>query len=97
MKAMLVIEKDSIKHKVVEHLAPQGFVFIHYTNPLKAMDNIDEVAPEIVLFSAADYPRHWKPFLQLFRQGSDAEENPLSFFGGNISMRKKEQRRVSSV
>lgn len=68
MKAMLVIEKDSIKHRVVEHLAPQGFVFIHYTNPLKAMDNIDEVAPDIVLFSASDYPRHWKPFLQLYRQ-----------------------------
>ncbi|WP_020613345.1 PilZ domain-containing protein [Sediminispirochaeta bajacaliforniensis] len=82
MKAMLVIEKDSIKHKVVEHLAPQGFVFIHYTNPLKAMDNIDEVAPEIVLFSAADYPRHWKPFLQLFRQGSDAEEKPFILLRG---------------
>ena len=78
---MLVIEKDSIKHRVVEHLSPQGFVFIHYTNPIKAMDNLDEVAPDIVLFSAADYPRHWKPFLLLYRQGvwedtksDDAEE-----------------------
>jgi hypothetical protein len=82
MKAMLVIEKDSIKHKVVEHLSPQGFVFIHYSNPLKAMDNIDEVAPEIVIFSAVDYPRHWKPFIQLFRQESNGEQRPFILLRG---------------
>lgn len=78
MKAMLVLEKDPVKHRVVEHLSPQGFVFIHYTNPLKAMDNLEEVDPEIVLFSAYDYPRHWKPFLQLFRQ-MDREEQRRPF------------------
>jgi hypothetical protein len=31
------------------------------------MDNIDEVDPDIVLFSAEDFPRHWKPFLRLLR------------------------------
>jgi hypothetical protein len=82
MKAMLVIEKDSIKHRVVEHLSPQGFVFIHYTNPLKAMDNIDEVAPQLVLFSASDYPRHWKPFLQLFRQGDPDKLKPFILLKG---------------
>lgn len=83
MKAMLVIEKDSIKHKVVEHLAPQGFVFIHYANPIKAMDNLDEVSPRIVIFSAADYPRHWKPFIQLFRQGTDEQQKPFILLRGD--------------
>jgi len=31
------------------------------------MDNISEIQPELVLFSAEDYPRHWKIFLKVLR------------------------------
>ena len=31
------------------------------------MDNLDEVLPDVILFSAQDFPRHWKPFLAFLR------------------------------
>ncbi|TVQ24772.1 MAG: PilZ domain-containing protein [Spirochaetaceae bacterium] len=67
MKALLVTERQSLKETVDHHIGPQGVAVIHYENPLKAMDNIVEIDPEIVLFSARDYPRHWKPFLIFLR------------------------------
>ena len=43
MKTLLIIEHDNLKEQVIEHLAPRGFDFIHYRNPIKAIDNIEEI------------------------------------------------------
>ncbi len=67
MKILVVAEKEHIVESIKKHLPPLGFDFIFYTNPVKAMDNILEISPELVIFSAEDYPRHWKPFLQVLR------------------------------
>jgi hypothetical protein len=74
MKVLLVVEKEITKKVLTVHLKPRGFEFIHYRNPLKAMDNIEEVDPDIVLFSAEDFPRHWKPFLKLLRESRSKED-----------------------
>jgi hypothetical protein len=31
------------------------------------MDNLFEISPEVVLFTASDFPRHWKPFIIYMR------------------------------
>ena len=68
MKTLTVIENDETRSSLVEHLTPLGFEFIHYRNPLKAMDNLEEILPDIVFFSAQDFTRHWKPFLVALRE-----------------------------
>ncbi len=73
MKALLCIASDRIADLTSYYLRPLGFDVIRYKNPLKAMDNIDEVAPEAIVMSAEDFPRHWKPFIQLVR-GSRPKE-----------------------
>lgn len=67
MKTILVTGKDHVREIIENMLKPQGFDFIHYQNPLKALDNIEEIQPDLVFFSAEDFPRHWKPFLRLLR------------------------------
>lgn len=74
MKIMLVIDNEETCRILEQHLHPRGFEFITYLNPLKAMDNIDEVSPDIVLFSAEDFPRHWKPFINLLRRDRGKDE-----------------------
>ncbi|RKX89711.1 MAG: PilZ domain-containing protein [Spirochaetes bacterium] len=75
MKVLLIIEKDSTRETIIEHLSPRGFDFIHYINPVKAIDNILEISPDMVIFSAVDYPRHWKPFLKVLRLFRNREES----------------------
>jgi DNA-binding NarL/FixJ family response regulator len=74
MKTQLVIEHEVTIDMITRHLAALGFDFIHYTNPVKAMDNIEEIQPDLVIFSAEDFPRHWKPFVRLLRAVRNKEE-----------------------
>ncbi len=84
MKILLVAEKDSTKESLLHHLAPRGFDLIHYRNPIKAMDNIDEIAPDLVFFSAEDFPRHWKPFLKLLRTSFSQERATFVLLKGEM-------------
>lgn len=67
MKAMLVMASDKVAKLSSYYLRPLGFDIIRYLNPVKAMDNVEEIDPEAILFSAEDFPRHWKPFIQMVR------------------------------
>ena len=84
MKLLLVTEKDTTRVSLESHLRPRGFDFIHYRNPIKAMDNIDEVAPDLVLFSAEDFPRHWKPFIALLRGTRTKEQTAFVLLRGDL-------------
>ena len=33
---------------------------IRYNDPLKALDNLEEIRPDAIVMSAQDFPRHWK-------------------------------------
>lgn len=67
MIAVTVIDNDGVREKLEKHLHPVGIDFVHYTNPLKAMDNLVEISPALVFFSAQDFPRHWKSYISMLR------------------------------
>jgi hypothetical protein len=73
VKILLVSERDELKGYIRRNFMPRGAEIMQYYNPIKAMDNLDEVDPDVVLFSAQDFPRHWKPFL-IFLRDSKARE-----------------------
>ena len=81
---MLIVHKDETSQILEQNLHPMGFEFIIYRNPLKAMDNIEEVKPDIVIFSAADFPRHWKPFLNLLRKDRKKDECVMVLLVGDF-------------
>jgi hypothetical protein len=67
MKAMLVVGSDTAYKLAGFYIRPLGFELIRYRQAIKAMDNIDEVDPDAVIVSAADFPRHWKTLVQFIR------------------------------
>jgi len=67
MKILLVTEKTETRKHILYHLEPLGFAIIQYWNPLKAIDNLDEISPDLILMNAADFPRHWKTMLRIVR------------------------------
>ena len=60
MKALLVVEDDAISELIKYYIKPLGLDIIHYRDPIKALDNLEEVQPDAVIMSATDFPRHWK-------------------------------------
>ncbi len=60
MKALVVVENEDIAKLVSFYLKPLGLDTIRYRDPLKALDNLEEIEPDAVIISARDFPRHWK-------------------------------------
>ena len=74
MKLLVISAEESLKHRLAYHFKPMGFEVVHYTDPVKAIDNLEELDPEIILYSAVDFPRQWKPMLTVLRDLRDREE-----------------------
>jgi DNA-binding response OmpR family regulator len=74
MKMMLVSDTPVLKPFLEKNFTFQQADVIHYDNPIKAMDNLEEIQPEIVLFAATDFPRHWKPFVMYLRNTFNRHE-----------------------
>ena len=82
MKLVLVAAGEETRNKVYNHFEKLGYDLISYNNPLKAMDNLSEIMPDVVLFNAEDFPRHWKPFLQVLRQLGDRTKSVFIILKG---------------
>jgi hypothetical protein len=67
MKLMIVSRDTRIREILTAWFEPRGYEIIAYKNPLKAVDNYDEVRPDAVLFNGVDFPRHWKIGLSTLR------------------------------
>lgn len=74
MKMILVAAGVEFTTSLRYHLKPLGFTVEHYANPLRVIEELDEINPQAILFHAGDFPRHWKPLLQLVRQDKPREE-----------------------
>ena len=68
MKLLLVCHDEQQAGDVFRYFTPKGYSVIHYSNPLKAMDNFAEIRPDIFIFNETDFPRHWKLAVQSLRE-----------------------------
>jgi hypothetical protein len=74
MKALLLIDDDKAADLAKFYLKPLGFESVRYRNPLKALDNLEEIEPDAIILSARDYPRHWKIIAAVLRAERSKEE-----------------------
>jgi hypothetical protein len=56
---------------------------IHYSQALKAMDNIEEINPGAIIINACDFPRHWKTIVQFVRQDRSRKNCPVIVLHGD--------------
>lgn len=64
MKALLVTDTNLAIDNISRVLETAGYDVIVYKWLLKALDNIEEIAPHLIIISTKDYPRHWKTLTQ---------------------------------
>jgi hypothetical protein len=83
MKALLLIESDRIADIASFYLRPLGFEAIRYRNPVKAIDNLEEIDPDALVISARDFPRHWKVLSQALRAYKAKDECVIVLLKGD--------------
>jgi hypothetical protein len=69
MKAVIISDDDAVIDKISTVLTAYNFDTIIYRWLLKALDNVEEIRPDVVVISTSDYPRHWKTFAQFVKSG----------------------------
>ncbi len=69
MKALVISDKQEIVDTLQSYLKENNFDIIIYRWLLKALDNIEEIHPDIIFVSASEYPRHWKTLASFVKSG----------------------------
>lgn len=64
MKALVVADNPLVIDNTSQVLESAGYDVIVYKWLLKALDNVEEIAPHLIIISTKDYPRHWKTLTQ---------------------------------
>lgn len=77
MKALLIADTDSTVKTVSRYVEPSGFDVIRYRSAIKALDNIDEIMPDAIFISTADFPRHWKTIVQFVRSDTGKDRTVI--------------------
>lgn len=85
MKALLVLDDKDKLSLLKTKLSKAGFDTICYQWLMKALDNIEEIAPHLVIISAEDYPRHWKVFIQHIKAQNFEYETKVFLIAENMN------------
>lgn len=64
MKALLIANSARTIDNISQVLEAAGYDVIIYRWLLKALDNIEEISPHLIIIDAKEYPRHWKILAQ---------------------------------
>lgn len=72
MKAVLIAETTEVIDGYKSFLEENGIDVIVYRWLLKALDNLEEIQPHLVMISVTDFPRHWKTLTQYANSGNDS-------------------------
>lgn len=86
MKALIISNDEYVVSQASNALKDVGCDLIVYKWLLKALDNIEEIQPDLIFVSASEYPRHWKTLVQFVKSGIGGnkiaiylyEDSPLS-------------------
>jgi hypothetical protein len=82
MKALLIIDDNIAVERFSVVLKSAGYDIIVYRWLMKALDNIEEIAPHLIIISTQEYPRHWKTIAQYIRVGIVSITPQIILFAG---------------
>jgi CheY-like chemotaxis protein len=82
MKLMMTLGVETVYAKLEEILKPLAIETIIYRHIQKAMDNVEEIDPDVIIIDAGAFPRHWKSFVQFIREAGQQKHCPVILIKG---------------
>ena len=80
MKTLIISNDDKIVDFYSTSLLSKGYDVIVYRWLMKALDNLEEIKPEIIIVNAGEYPRHWKTLASFLQSGLSGKEVHLYLY-----------------
>ena len=73
MKTLIITEDTEISSSLSKIVHNFGYDTIIYKWFLKALDNIEEIQPDVIILNSCEYPRLWKTLVQFVKSGIGGE------------------------
>lgn len=93
MKVVLIAESEDTIKDCSSFLEESGADVITYRWFLKALDNLTEIQPHIIIVSALDFPRHWKTLFTHIETG-EIKTRPLVYLISGPSFTEEEKEKA---
>ena len=90
MKALIISDANDIINEFTEYYKSQNYDVIVYRWLMKALDNIEEIDPDLIFVNATEYPRHWK-ILSQYVKGIDKNPKIVLFSSLPLSDEDREK------
>lgn len=101
---LIYLAKETYSNRLKSVFRSNNIETIHYRNPLKAIDNLNEIEPALLYMVKDDFPRFWKIVLSGIRENfnnSDVgfylmgsmdkdESEAFSYLKGNLNLEDEE-------
>lgn len=98
MKALVIADNEKVIDNIGSVLEDFGYDVIVYRWLLKALDNIEEIAPHIIVISTEDYPRHWKTLAQFSASNSRVPPKLILYVGSTqAKLSEDEQKKADAL
>ena len=96
MKALLISDNKEIIENVKPVLVKKGFDIISYRWIIKALDNIEEISPDLIVLSPSEFPRHWKTLASFVKSGIGGR-NVKIYLYQNEKMTQEEKKKAEEL
>ena len=83
MKALIISEEEKVYSTLNDILIKADYDTIIYKWLLKALDNIEEIRPDLIVVSSSEYPRHWKTLVQFVKSGIGGDDIDIYLYEPN--------------
>jgi len=80
MKTLIISDDAQFTKTIDSFFTRKGHSTIIYKWLIKAMDNLEEIKPDILIISADEYPRHWKSLVQFMKRGITGKEHKIYLY-----------------
>ncbi len=98
MKALIISEDENVYTTLDEILKKASYDTIIYKWLLKALDNIEEIRPDLIVVSSSEYPRHWKTLVQFVKSGIGGDDVQIYLYEPTpVSAEDEEKAKILGV
>ena len=95
MRALIISDSTEETELLESYVKQAGYDCITYNWILKAMDNLYEISPQLVVINAIDYPKHWKVLVQYASAWSKTKNIQFILLASKTYFDAEEQRKAA--
>lgn len=96
MKALIISDDNEVIETLESFLSKNNIETIVYNWFIKALDNIEEIRPDLLIINGEEYPRHWKILSQFAKSNLIGKKIPVFVYTA-MSLNEDDENKIKTL